>query len=127
MKCVFLILASWLYHVVKKKKATVSLNLIFFFLSAHAKKATKLRVADFVHGVDGLGNQNFPQPNSKPIDQSAAEYLVEQTSLYPGEITLVALGPLTNIALVSFITILLFYSYKQLLLHGSCLLLHSGH
>ncbi|KAI7725692.1 hypothetical protein M8C21_018469 [Ambrosia artemisiifolia] len=62
-------------------------------------KATKLRVADFVHGVDGLGNQNFPQPNSKPIDKSAAEYLVEQANLYPGEITVVALGPLTNLAL----------------------------
>ncbi|KAJ9538195.1 hypothetical protein OSB04_030928 [Centaurea solstitialis] len=64
-----------------------------------AKKATKLRVADFVHGVDGLGNQNFPQPKSKPIEKSAAEYLVEQANLYPGEITVVALGPLTNIAL----------------------------
>ncbi|KAK1419266.1 hypothetical protein QVD17_28430 [Tagetes erecta] len=62
-------------------------------------KATKLRVADFVHGVDGLGNQNFPQPKSKPIEKLAAEYLVEQASLYPGEITVVALGPLTNIAL----------------------------
>ncbi|KAL7598411.1 probable uridine nucleosidase 2 [Lactuca sativa] len=62
-------------------------------------KATKLRVADFVHGVDGLGNQNFPQPKSKPIEKSAAEYLVEQANLYPGEITVVALGPLTNIAL----------------------------
>lgn len=62
-------------------------------------KATKLRVADFVHGVDGLGNQNFPQPKSKPIEKSAAEYLVEQANLYPGEITVVALGPLTNLAL----------------------------
>ncbi|GJU76782.1 monodehydroascorbate reductase [Tanacetum coccineum] len=48
-------------------------------------KATKLRVADFVHGVDGLGNQNFPQPKSKPIEKSAAQYLVEQANLYPGE------------------------------------------
>ncbi|KAI3774374.1 hypothetical protein L1987_48927 [Smallanthus sonchifolius] len=62
-------------------------------------KATKLRVADFVHGVDGLGNQNFPHPKSKPIEKSAAEYLVEQANLYPGEVTVVALGPLTNIAL----------------------------
>ncbi|KAI7748537.1 hypothetical protein M8C21_024105, partial [Ambrosia artemisiifolia] len=62
-------------------------------------KTTKLRAAGFVHGLDGLGNQNFPQPKSKPIEKSAAEYLVEQASLYPGEITVVALGPLTNIAL----------------------------
>lgn len=66
------------------------------------KKGTKLRVADFVHGTDGLGNQNFPPPKGKPIEQSAIEFLTQQASLYPGKVTVVALGPLTNIALVSF-------------------------
>ncbi|KAH6834881.1 uridine-ribohydrolase 2 [Perilla frutescens var. hirtella] len=60
---------------------------------------TKLRIADFVHGTDGLGNQNFPPPKGAPIKQSAAEFLVKQTNLYPGKVTVVALGPLTNIAL----------------------------
>ncbi|PON50596.1 Inosine/uridine-preferring nucleoside hydrolase [Trema orientale] len=62
-------------------------------------KGTKLRIADFVHGADGLGNQNFPPPKGKPIEQSAAAFLVEQAKLHPGKITVVALGPLTNIAL----------------------------
>lgn len=62
-------------------------------------KGTKLRIADFVHGADGLGNQNFPPPAGKPIEQSAAAFLVEQAKLYPGKVTVVALGPLTNIAL----------------------------
>lgn len=62
-------------------------------------KGTKLRIADFVHGTDGLGNQNFAPPKGKPIEQSAAEFLVQQANLYPGEVTVVALGPLTNIAL----------------------------
>lgn len=62
-------------------------------------KVTKLRIADFVHGTDGLGNQNFPPPNGKAIEQSAAAFLAEQARLYPGKITVVALGPLTNIAL----------------------------
>lgn len=63
------------------------------------KKATKLRIASFVHGPDGLGNQNFPPPTGKPVDQSAAAFLVEQANLYPGQVTVVALGPLTNLAL----------------------------
>ncbi|KAL8491670.1 hypothetical protein ACS0TY_023315 [Phlomoides rotata] len=62
-------------------------------------KGTKLRIADFVHGTDGLGNQNFPPPKGKPIEQSAVDFLIEQARLYPGKITVVALGPLTNIAL----------------------------
>lgn len=66
------------------------------------KKTTKLRIADFVHGADGLGNQNFPSPKGRQIDQSAPAFLVEQANLNPGKVTLVALGPLTNIALVGF-------------------------
>ncbi|XP_022767882.1 probable uridine nucleosidase 2 [Durio zibethinus] len=62
-------------------------------------KGTKLRIADFVHGADGLGNQNFPPPKGKPIDMSASAFLVEQANRYPGKVTVVALGPLTNIAL----------------------------
>ncbi|KAM3355666.1 putative uridine nucleosidase 2 [Capsicum chinense] len=62
-------------------------------------KGTKLRIADFVHGADGLGNQNFPAPNGKPIEQNAAGFLVQQASLHPGKVTVVALGPLTNVAL----------------------------
>jgi len=33
------------------------------------------------------------------VDQSAAAFLVEQANLYPGQVTVVALGPLTNLAL----------------------------
>ncbi|XP_040993849.1 probable uridine nucleosidase 2 [Juglans microcarpa x Juglans regia] len=62
-------------------------------------KGTKLRIADFVHGADGLGNQNFPPPKGKPTEQSAASFLIDQANLYPGKVTVVALGPLTNVAL----------------------------
>lgn len=75
---------------------------LLYFLFDLWKKATKLRIADFVHGKDGLGNQNFPPPKGKCIQQHAPEFLVEQAKLHPGNVTVVALGPLTNIALVEF-------------------------
>lgn len=63
-----------------------------------------------MHGVDGLGNQNFPPPKGKAIEKSAAEFMVEQAKLYPGEVTVVALGPLTNVALVRLlVTCLILY------------------
>lgn len=52
----------------------------------------------FIHGEDGQGNTFSPPSTSKPIHLSAADSIIEQVSQFPGEITLTALGPLTNIA-----------------------------
>jgi inosine-uridine nucleoside N-ribohydrolase len=52
-----------------------------------------------VHGRDGLGETNLPPPKTKPQAARAAEYLVSRIMAEPGEITLVAVGPLTNLAL----------------------------
>lgn len=87
------------------------------------KNGTKLRIADFVHGEDGLGNQNFPPPKGKPIEKSGPEFLVEQAKLYPGEITVVALGPLTNIALVRLFFFSGLYSYLSNYLIGDIMTL----
>ncbi|XP_028126873.1 uridine nucleosidase 1-like isoform X1 [Camellia sinensis] len=57
------------------------------------------RVADFVHGSDALGNISLPPPKSKKIDKTASEFLVDMVSKYPGEVSILALGPLTNLAL----------------------------
>ncbi|XP_039047551.1 uridine nucleosidase 1-like [Hibiscus syriacus] len=56
-------------------------------------------VADFIHGSDGLGNMYLPQPKTKKSDKSASEFLVEKVSEYPGEVSVLALGPLTNLSL----------------------------
>jgi purine nucleosidase len=53
----------------------------------------------FVHGMDGMGNTNPPPPKGKPIDISAAQFIVDTVMQNPGEITLVPVGPLTNIGL----------------------------
>jgi inosine-uridine nucleoside N-ribohydrolase len=52
-----------------------------------------------VHGQDGLGETNLPPPNSQPQPGRAAEYLASRIMAEPGQITLVAVGPLTNLAL----------------------------
>lgn len=54
---------------------------------------------DFVHGQDGLGNLNLPKSSNQSIALSAAEFIVQQANAMPGQVTLVAIGPLTNIAL----------------------------
>ena len=54
--------------------------------------------AYFFHGPDGMGGMNYP-PSKAPIEtRSGVEALVEAVRAAPGEITLVTLGPLTNIA-----------------------------
>ncbi len=55
--------------------------------------------AAFVHGQDGLGDVGFPQPQALAAAESAAEALLRLTRERPGELTLVALAPLTNLAL----------------------------
>jgi uridine nucleosidase len=56
-------------------------------------------VADYVHGTDGLGNTFLPPPQGRPVDQPAAQFIVETVMSNPGQITLAPIGPLTNIAL----------------------------
>ena len=61
--------------------------------------AQPLQTAEFVHGADGLGGRAGPAPRGTPVSESAAEQLVRLARAEPGELTLLALGPLTNIAL----------------------------
>ncbi len=58
-----------------------------------------LGAVQFVHGDDGQGNAFLPPPTTQPLGISAAEFIVQQARAQPGEITLVPIGPLTNIAL----------------------------
>jgi purine nucleosidase len=55
--------------------------------------------ARLVHGDSGLGGARLPDPVSRPADGHAVEYLIDTIQAAPGEITLVATGPLTNVAL----------------------------
>jgi purine nucleosidase len=57
------------------------------------------RDSRLVHGQSGLGGARLPAPRHRPRDGHAVDFLIERISAAPGEITLVATGPLTNIAL----------------------------
>jgi uridine nucleosidase len=52
-----------------------------------------------IHGEDGQGNSYLPPPTIEPISETAAAFIIDQVMAAPGEITLVPVGPLTNIAL----------------------------
>lgn len=68
-------------------------------VGAHRPLAQELRTTEFVHGADGLGGQAGPLPGRRPVEISAAEQIVQLARANPGELTVLALGPLTNIAL----------------------------
>ena len=52
-----------------------------------------------VHGDNGMGNVILPEPQLRPVEEHAVEVIIEKIMGAPGEITLVAVGPLTNVAL----------------------------
>ncbi len=52
-----------------------------------------------VHGDSGLGGARLPPPAASPAAGHAIDYLIDTIRAAPGEITLVATGPLSNIAL----------------------------
>lgn len=53
---------------------------------------------DFVHGAGGFGDATLDPPERAPDPRSAARFIAEQVAARPGEITLVPVGPLTNLA-----------------------------
>jgi purine nucleosidase len=52
-----------------------------------------------VHGESGLGAARLPAPRGRPVAAHAVDFLIDQIASAPGELTLAATGPLTNVAL----------------------------
>ncbi len=55
--------------------------------------------AKFIHGENGLGDIEIAPPSSMPAPGGAVEAIISRIMNAPGDITLIALGPLTNLAL----------------------------
>ena len=58
----------------------------------------RLVTAAYVHGNNGLGGVEFPEPKIKPVTENATDLIRRIVRANPGEIAIVAVGPLTNIA-----------------------------
>lgn len=58
-----------------------------------------LLTAPETHGETGMGYGRLPDPSRGPVDRHGVEWMIETLLDSPGEVEVVALGPLTNIAL----------------------------
>ncbi|MBZ5514805.1 MAG: nucleoside hydrolase [Acidobacteriia bacterium] len=66
---------------------------------AHQPLAQKLITAEYFHGKNGLGDVELPSPACHADTRFAPDLTIELIHRYPHDITLVPIGPLTNIAL----------------------------
>ena len=70
-------------------------------IPVHSGEATALdgetRHAEHVHGETGFGGTALPEPAASVASDDAVGHLIEQSKLTP-DLTLIAVGPLTNVA-----------------------------
>ncbi|MFD9903734.1 nucleoside hydrolase [Streptomyces sp. NPDC059063] len=69
--------------------------------------------AQHVHGEDGMGDIGLPDPTATPRPTHAVEALLSHPRAHPGELTLVTLGPFTNIAAALLLDPDLFTRYRH--------------
>ncbi|TMF24517.1 MAG: hypothetical protein E6I36_03745 [Chloroflexi bacterium] len=58
-----------------------------------------LFTAEDIHGKGGLEGHEWGEPSVRPVPEHAVDVIVDIVMSAPGEITLVPIGPLTNIAM----------------------------
>jgi purine nucleosidase len=58
----------------------------------------ELRTAAETHGPEGIGYAILPAATKPPSERHAADLIIAEARRRPGEVTLVTLGPLTNLA-----------------------------
>ena len=77
--------------------------------------------AAYVHGRDGLGDAGLPDSMRGVETEHAANALVRMANESPGEYTLVAIGPLTNLALALRLDPHLPSKYRKLVVMGGAI------
>lgn len=74
--------------------------------------------AEFAHGSDGMGDSDMPAPTLKPAEGRAAERIVEIARASKEPVTILAIGPITNVALAILLEPELKHFIKQIIFMG---------
>jgi purine nucleosidase len=74
--------------------------------------------ASYFHGADGLGDSGYSPSPRRVEDEHAVNALIRLADASPGELTLVAIGPLTNVALAARLDPALPEKYARLVVMG---------
>ena len=73
------------------------------------------------HGVDGLSDRGYPDPALKAATGNAVDAMLACARANPGEVELVTLGPLTNVAVAAFKDPESFRCFKSVTIMGGAL------
>ena len=74
--------------------------------------------APYIHGSDGLGDTSLPDPGIVQQSRNAVFEIIERVLASPGELTFIALGRLTNLALAVNIAPQVAESLKEVVVMG---------
>ncbi len=74
-----------------------------------------------IHGDNGLGNVQLPPSDQKPVDETAWEFIVRKADELNGDLVIVTLGRMTNLAKALELDPRLPYKVRQVVTMGGCL------
>jgi purine nucleosidase len=85
-----------------------------------------LRASAVIHGESGIGNSVLPEPQARPVEAHAVDYLIERVLREPQEISIFPIGPLTNIAMAIRKEPRFAEAVKELVIMGGAILEHGN-
>ena len=91
---------------VERDKSENNLKIIEDFLETNIPiykgeitNESDLETAEYAHGISGLGYAVFPKNKTRRVEKMSAEdFIIKSSKKYKDDLTLVCLGPLTNLA-----------------------------
>lgn len=69
------------------------------YLGAHKPMMRELETCEGIHGEDGMGNMFLPEPRIAAQNGHAVDKIIELAHQFKGELQIITIGPLTNLAM----------------------------